>query len=61
MAKIAKKLPETCDENILDPQNPLFCIKDKKNLYIQNVGHIWGSDGNSLPSYRGFPHPTVFI
>ena len=31
-------MPETCDENFLDPQNPLFCIKDKKNLYIQNVG-----------------------
>ena len=40
MVKMAKKMPETCDEIFLDPQNPLFCIKDKK-LYIQNVGHIW--------------------
>ena len=41
MVKMAQKMPETCDEIFLDPQNPLFfCIKDKK-LYIQNVGHIW--------------------
>ena len=33
-------MPETHDEICLDPQNPLFCVKDKK-LYIQNVGHIW--------------------
>ena len=33
-------MAETHDENVLDPQNPLFCIMDKKNLYIQNVGHI---------------------
>ena len=32
-------MPETCDNIFLDP-NPLFCIKDK-NLYIQNVVHIW--------------------
>ena len=41
MAKMAKKMPETYGEILLDPQNPLFCIKDKKNLYIPNVGHIW--------------------
>ena len=40
MVKMAKKMPETCDEICLDPQNPLFCIKVKK-IYIQNVGHIW--------------------
>ena len=33
-------MPETCDANLLDPQNPFF-IKDKQNLHIQNVGHIW--------------------
>ena len=27
--------------DILDPQNPIFCIKDNNNLYIQDVGHIW--------------------
>ena len=40
MAKMAKKMPETRDELFLDPQNPLFYIKDKK-LYLQNLGHIW--------------------
>ena len=36
-----QKMPETHDEICVDPQKPLFCIKDKKNIYIQNVGHIW--------------------
>ena len=40
MVKMAKKMPETCDEFFLDTQHPIFCIKDNK-LYIQNVGHIW--------------------
>ena len=34
-------MPETHDENFWTPKTPFFCIKDKKNLYIQNVGHMW--------------------
>ena len=35
-------MPETHDE-FFGPPKPLFGIKvlKKKNLYIQNVGHIW--------------------
>ena len=54
MVKMAKKMPETCDENLLDLQNPLFCIKDKK-LYIQNVGHIWAYiHANSQDFWKSF-------
>ena len=42
MAKMAKKCQKTCDEIFFGPpKTPFFCIKDKKNLLIQNVGHIW--------------------
>ena len=42
MAKMAKKCQKLVMTFLLDPQNPLFfCIKDKKKLFIQNVGHIW--------------------
>ena len=48
-------MPETCDEFFFDPQNPLFCIKDKKNLYIQNVGHIWAYiHANSQDFWKSF-------
>ena len=49
-------MPETCDEIFLDPQNPLFfCIKDKKNLFIQNVGHIWAYiHANSQDFWKSF-------
>ena len=47
-------MPETCDEICLDPQNPFFCIKDKK-LYIQNVGHIWAYiHANSQDFWKSF-------
>ena len=40
MAKMAKNCQKFM--NIFwTPKTPLFCIKDKKKLYIQNVGHIW--------------------
>ena len=48
-------MPETCDEIFLDPQNPFFCIKDKKNLLIQNVGHIWAYiHANSQDFWKSF-------
>ena len=34
--KNGQKMPETCDGICLDPQNPHFCIKDKKN-YIYKM------------------------
>ena len=34
--KNGQKLPETCDYKILDPQNSLFSIKDKK-IYIYKM------------------------
>ena len=30
-----QKMTETHDEICLDPQNPLFCIKDKKTIYTK--------------------------
>ena len=48
-------MPETCDEIFLDPQNPFFCIKDKKYLLIQNVGHIWAYiHANSQDFWKSF-------
>ena len=48
-------MPETCDDIFLDPQNPFFCIKDKKNLLIQNVGHIWAYiHANSQDFWKSF-------
>ena len=44
LQKSAKKLPgKLIMKFVWTPQNPFFYIKDKKkkNLYIQNVGHIW--------------------
>ena len=41
MAKMAKQCQKLVMTFFWTPQNPLFCIKDKKNLYIPNVGHIW--------------------
>ena len=53
--QIGQKMPETCDEIFLDPQNPFFCIKDKKNLLIQNVGHIWAYiHANSQDFWKSF-------
>ena len=40
------------ENNILDHQNPLFCIKDKK-IYIQNIGHIWPTFGTFEKSETG--------
>ena len=35
-------MPETCDAIFVGPPKPPFLYKVlKKNLYIQNVGHIW--------------------
>ena len=36
-------MPETHIENVLDPQNPLFCVKDK-NLYIWAYIHANNQD-----------------
>ena len=37
------------------PKNPFFCIKDKKNLLIQNVGHIWAYiHANSQDFWKSF-------
>ena len=41
MAKMAKKCQKLVIKFFWTPKNPFFCIKDKKNLLIQNVGHIW--------------------
>ena len=36
-----QKLPETHDDKILDPPNPLlFCIKDKKSIYTECMTYI---------------------
>ena len=29
------------EDNIFGSPKMPFCIKDPKNLYIQNIGHIW--------------------
>ena len=40
MVKMAKKMPETCDEISLDPQIPLLCIKDNIYIYIY-IQNVW--------------------
>ena len=40
MAKMAKKCQKLGMEFFWTPKTPFF-IKDKKKLFIQNVGHIW--------------------
>ena len=55
MAKMAKKCQKLVMKFFFDPQNPLFCIKDKKKLYIQNVGHIWAYiHANSQDFWKSF-------
>ena len=41
MAKMAKKCQKFVMKLFWTHKNPFFCIKDKKNLLIQIVGHIW--------------------
>ena len=42
MAKMAKNCWRLLTKKCSTPKTPIFYIKDKQNLYIQNVGHIWG-------------------
>ena len=54
MAKMAKNCQKTCDY-FFGPPKPPFCIKDKKNLYILNVGHIWAYiHANSQDFWKSF-------
>ena len=49
MSKMANKLPETHDEILLDPQNPLFCIKDKKKPICTKCRPYMGLHSCQLP------------
>ena len=55
MAKMAKKCQKLVMTFFWTPKNPFFCIKDKKNLLIQNVGHIWAYiHANSQDFWKSF-------
>ena len=55
MAKMAKKCQKLVMKFFWTPKKPLFCIKDKKNLFIQNVGHIWAYiHANSQDFWKSF-------